>query len=95
MLKKNPGCRIPCVGFADHPLFLDFRGFLPQHFNFLAEIQFIPALLALNVGIIVALVMLTLIFGTDILFLCLSGWEYTKTCGMAVEKIHKKETIHV
>lgn len=43
--------------------FLDFRGFLPQRFSFLAEIQFIPAVLALNVGIIVALVMLTLIFG--------------------------------
>jgi len=43
--------------------FLDFRGFLPQRFSFPAEIQFIPAVLALNVGIIVALVMLTLIFG--------------------------------
>ena len=43
--------------------FLDFRGFLPQRFSFLAEIQFIPAVLALNVGIIVVLVMLTLIFG--------------------------------
>jgi len=43
--------------------FLDFRGFLPQSFSFLADIQFIPALLAVNVGIIIILVALTLIFG--------------------------------
>lgn len=43
--------------------FLDFREFLPDRLSFLAEIQLIPALLALNVVILVSLVALTLIFG--------------------------------
>jgi len=43
--------------------FLDFRGFLPQSFSFLEKIQFIPALLAVNVAIIIILIALTLIFG--------------------------------
>lgn len=43
--------------------FLDFRGFLPQGLSFLAEIQLVPALLAINVTIIIALAALTLIFG--------------------------------
>ena len=44
-------------------LFLDFTGTIHQWFGWMAKIQFIPALLALNVGVIVALVLLTLIFG--------------------------------
>ena len=43
--------------------FLDFAGFMPQKFSFLADIQFVPAILALNVVIIVALIVLTLLFG--------------------------------
>lgn len=43
--------------------FIDFAGVLPQNFSFLAEIQFLPALLALNFVILGALVALTLIFG--------------------------------
>lgn len=43
--------------------FLDFAGLLPASFNFLTDIQFIPALLALNVIILVALLLLTLVFG--------------------------------
>lgn len=44
-------------------LFLDFTGTLHDWFGWLAKIQFLPALLALNVGVILALVLLTLVFG--------------------------------
>lgn len=43
--------------------FLDFRELLPQSLHFLAKIQFIPALLALNLIILTSLVLLTFIFG--------------------------------
>ena len=43
--------------------FLDFAELLPLKFNFLAEIQFLPALLSLNAVILIALVLLTLVFG--------------------------------
>lgn len=44
-------------------LFLDFTGTLHTWLGWLAKIQFLPALLALNVGVVVALVLLTLLFG--------------------------------
>ena len=44
-------------------LFLDFTGTLHTWFGWLAKIQFLPAVLALNVGVVVALVLLTLLFG--------------------------------
>ena len=44
-------------------LFLDFTGTLHLWFGWLAHIQFLPAILALNVGVIVLLVALTLLFG--------------------------------
>lgn len=44
-------------------LFLDFTGTLHAWFGWMAKIQFLPALLALNAGIIVFLVLLTLLFG--------------------------------
>lgn len=43
--------------------FLDFRDLLPESFSFLAKIQFIPALLAVNILILVSLLVLTLLFG--------------------------------
>ncbi|MBR3774814.1 MAG: 4Fe-4S binding protein [Alistipes sp.] len=44
-------------------LFLDFTGTLHAWFGWLAKIQFLPAVMALNVGVIVLLVALTLLFG--------------------------------
>lgn len=44
-------------------LFLDVSGALHAWLGWLAKIQFLPAVMALNVGVIVALVALTLIFG--------------------------------
>ena len=44
-------------------LFLDFTGTLHGWFGWLAKIQFLPAVLALNVGVILFWVVLTLVFG--------------------------------
>ena len=44
-------------------LLLDFTGGLHSYLGWMAKIQFLPAVMALNVGIIVALVLLTLLFG--------------------------------
>ncbi|MDL2326968.1 4Fe-4S dicluster domain-containing protein, partial [Bacteroidales bacterium OttesenSCG-928-A14] len=44
-------------------LFLDFTGTLHGWFGWLAKIQFIPALLAVNIAIVAALLLLTWIFG--------------------------------
>ena len=44
-------------------LFLDFTGTLHAWLGWMAKIQFIPAVLALNLAVIVLLVLLTLVFG--------------------------------
>lgn len=44
-------------------LFLDFTGTLHTWLGWMAKIQFLPAVLALNFGVVAALVILTLLFG--------------------------------
>jgi len=44
-------------------LFLDFTGVLHGWFGWMAKIQFVPALLALNIVVVVALIAITLLFG--------------------------------
>lgn len=44
-------------------LLLDISGTLHHYLGWMAKIQFLPAFLALNVGVVVALVLLTLVFG--------------------------------
>jgi len=44
-------------------LFLDFTGIIHLWFGWLAKIQLVPAILAMNVGVMVTLVLLTLLFG--------------------------------
>ena len=44
-------------------LFLDFTGAVHTWFGWMAKVQFLPAVLALNLGVIIALVILTLLFG--------------------------------
>ncbi|HOY53792.1 MAG TPA: 4Fe-4S binding protein [Opitutaceae bacterium] len=44
-------------------LFLDFTGTAHRWFGWLAKVQFLPALLAANLAIVAALVLLTLLFG--------------------------------
>ena len=44
-------------------LFLDFTGSLHAWLGWMAKIQFLPAVLALNIGVVAVLVILTLLFG--------------------------------
>ncbi len=44
-------------------LFLDFTGTIHAYLGWMAEVQFLPALLALNVGIVASLIVLTLLLG--------------------------------
>ena len=44
-------------------LFLDFTGTVARWFQWMARVQFLPALLSLQFGILTALVVLTLVFG--------------------------------
>jgi len=44
-------------------LFLDFTGTLHSYLGWTSKIQFIPAILALNLGVLLALAVLTLLFG--------------------------------
>ena len=53
---------IVCFGLITL-LFLDFTGTLHAWFGWLAKIQFLPAVMALNAGVVLALVVLTLVFG--------------------------------
>ena len=44
-------------------LFLDFTGTIHAWLGWMAKVQFLPALLAVNFGVVAALLVLTLIFG--------------------------------
>ena len=44
-------------------LFLDFTGLFAGYFGWIAKIQFVPAVLAVNLIVVVALVLLTFVFG--------------------------------
>ena len=44
-------------------LFLDFTGTLHTWFGWLAKIQSLPAVLALNIGVVLFLIILTILFG--------------------------------
>lgn len=44
-------------------LFLDFTGTIHVWFGWLAKVQFLPAVLALNVGVVLGLILLTLLLG--------------------------------
>ena len=44
-------------------LFLDFTGTIHAWFGWMARVQFLPAVLSLNLGVIILLVALTLVFG--------------------------------
>ena len=63
MLKKIRSITAGIVFILCTLLFLDFTGLAAGWFGFLAKIQFLPAVLALNAGIVIALILLTLVFG--------------------------------
>lgn len=63
MLKKIRTILAAVVFVLVTLLFLDFTGTLHHWLGWLAKIQFLPAVMALNVIVVVALVVLTLVFG--------------------------------
>ena len=44
-------------------LFLDFTGTIHAWFSWLAKVQFLQAIFTLNVGVVITLIVLTLLFG--------------------------------
>lgn len=44
-------------------LFLDFTGTMTRWFGFMAKIQFLPAVLALNAAVVIGLIVITVLFG--------------------------------
>ena len=63
MLKKIRTIAAGAVFILCTLLFLDFTGLAAKWFGWLAKIQFLPAVLAVNAGVVLALVLLTLVFG--------------------------------
>lgn len=63
MLRKLRICIASIFFICITMLFLDFTGTLHAWLGWMARIQFLPAVMALNVGVIIFLVALTLIFG--------------------------------
>ena len=63
MLRKIRIILAACCFVAVTLLFLDFTGTLHAWLGWTARIQFLPALLALNFGVVALLVVLTLLFG--------------------------------
>lgn len=63
MLKKIRTIAAGAVFILCTLLLLDFTGLAAKWFGWLAKIQFLPAVLAVNAGVVLALVLLTLVFG--------------------------------
>ena len=63
MLKKLRQTLAVLFFLAVTALFLDFTGTVHAWLGWTAKLQFLPALLALNLGVIIGLVVLTLLFG--------------------------------
>ena len=63
MLKKTRKILAAAIFIAAMLLFLDFTDSIHKWLGWIAKIQFIPAVLAMNFGIVLLLVLLTLLFG--------------------------------
>ena len=63
MLRKIRVTLATVVFICASLLFLDFTGTIHRWLGWIAEIQFFPAILALNVGVVAGLVLLTFVFG--------------------------------
>ena len=44
-------------------MLLDFTGTLHAWLGWMAKVQFLPAVLALNIGVVACLILITLVFG--------------------------------
>lgn len=74
--------------------FLDFRGYLPEWIQWLTKIQFVPALLALNVVVLVALLLLTLLFGRVYCSAICPMGIYQDTVAWLSKRVNKKKRYH-
>lgn len=63
MLRKIRSILAAVVFILITLLFLDFTGTLHTWLGWLAKIQFLPAVMALNLVVVVSLIVLTLVFG--------------------------------
>ena len=70
-------CGIICLTLITL-LFLDFTGTLHGWFGWLAKIQFLPAILALNIGVVAFLIILTAVFAIFIITL-IAGVSFIAT----------------
>ena len=63
MLKKIRIITASIVFILCTLLFVDFSGLSTRLFGWLAKIQFLPAVLAVNVAVVVVLILITILFG--------------------------------
>lgn len=71
-------------------LFLDFTGTLHTWFGWLAKIQFLPALLALNIGVVLFLVVLYIPVRTYLLLCYLSVGSVSGHCFVGIRQTKEK-----
>ncbi|MDR0394172.1 MAG: 4Fe-4S dicluster domain-containing protein [Tannerella sp.] len=71
-------------------LFLDFTGTAHVWLGWLAKTQFLPALLALNVGVIAGLILLTLLFGRIYCSVICPLGVFQDTASWLAQRIRKK-----
>ena len=64
MLKKLRTALAGIVFILFMLMFMDFSGLATKWFGWLAKIQFLPAVLALNAGIVILLILVTVLFGS-------------------------------
>ncbi|MDD5349341.1 MAG: 4Fe-4S binding protein [Chthoniobacteraceae bacterium] len=72
-------------------LFLDFTRILPAFLGWLARVQFVPALLAANAGMVAALVVITLLFGRVYCSVICPLGVFQDMAAWASRKIQKKK----
>jgi ferredoxin len=71
--------------------FLDFREFLPDWLQWLTKVQLVPALLALNVVVLVGLLLLTLLFGRVYCSSICPMGIYQDTVAWLSKRVNKKK----
>ena len=73
-------------------LFVDVTGFAAQHWAWMAKIQFIPAVLSLNLLAFIGLIVLTLVFGSCLLLGNMSFGYLSGYCEPNQYNFFKKKT---
>jgi polyferredoxin len=71
--------------------FLDFAELLPKQFHIVAEIQFIPALLALNIIALITVLGLTILFGRIYCSSICPMGVFQDSIDWLAKKLHRKK----